>query len=152
MKHVIPSVTAYAFLFILLSSCNQGKSDSRRAAMFTLLEKGTTKIDFINTLNHDEEFNTYTYRNFYNGAGVGLGDFNNDGLTDIYFCSNQAGNRLYLNKGAFIFEDITHSAGVSCSGSWSTGCHGLPASKVSNIYLAHQSRNPSRSSSPVLII
>jgi len=89
--------------------------------LFTLLDEKLTHIDFINRVEYTEEFNTYTYRNFYNGAGVGLGDFNNDGLQDIYFCGNQVGNKLYLNKGDFVFEDITEKAGVECSGSWSTG-------------------------------
>jgi len=89
--------------------------------LFTLLRKQQTNIDFINRVEYTEEFNTYTYRNFYNGAGVGLGDLNNDGLPDIYFCSNQTGNRLYLNKGNFVFEDITETAEVACMGSWSTG-------------------------------
>ena len=89
--------------------------------LFTLLDAKQTRIDFINKVEYTEEYNTYTYRNFYNGAGVGLGDFNNDGLLDIYFCANQAGNRLYINKGNFVFEDATENAGVACSGSWSTG-------------------------------
>ena len=82
--------------------------------LFTLLDAKHTHIDFINKVEYTEEFNTYTYRNFYNGAGVGLGDFNNDGLPDIYFCGNQAGNKLYMNKGNFVFEDITEKAGVAC--------------------------------------
>ncbi len=89
--------------------------------LFTLLDAKQTNIDFINRVEYTEEFNTYTYRNFYNGAGVGMGDFNNDGLQDIYFCGNQEDNKLYLNKGNFVFGDITESAGVACSGSWSTG-------------------------------
>ena len=89
--------------------------------MFSLLDKKHTHIDFENKLEYTEEYNTYTYRNFYNGAGVGLGDFNNDGLPDIYFCGNQVGNKLYINKGNFVFEDVTERAGVACKGSWSTG-------------------------------
>jgi enediyne biosynthesis protein E4 len=110
-----------SFILILACSCNSRQKDNASGPLFTLLDKSRTNIDFINKVEYTEEFNTYTYRNFYNGAGVGLGDFNNDGLPDIYFCSNQSGNRLYINKGNFEFEDVTERAGVSCSGSWSTG-------------------------------
>ncbi|CAN5188741.1 VCBS repeat-containing protein [soil metagenome] len=89
--------------------------------LFTLLPPSHTGIDFINELNYTEEFNVYTYRNFYNGGGVGLGDFNNDGLIDIFFCGNLKPNRLYINKGNFQFEDITETAGVASAGVWSTG-------------------------------
>ncbi len=107
-----------ALIIILTWSC---KHDHSEGSLFTLLDGKQTHIGFINQIEYTEEFNTYTYRNFYNGAGVGIGDFNNDGLQDIYFCSNQAGNKLYLNRGNFEFEDITEKAGVSCKGAWSTG-------------------------------
>ncbi|NSW93334.1 MAG: VCBS repeat-containing protein [Bacteroidales bacterium] len=106
---------------VFLCHCISKNPTSGKKQLFTLLDQNHTKIDFINNVVYTEEFNTYTYRNFYNGAGVGIGDFNNDGLPDIYFCANQEGNRLYLNKGNFVFEDITEKAGVSCLKSWSTG-------------------------------
>ena len=106
---------------VLVNSCDSGRSDLSSIPLFTILDAKHTHIDFINNVEYTEEYNTYTYRNFYNGAGVGLGDFNNDGFQDIYFCSNQTGNKLYLNRGNFAFEDITEKSGVACSGSWSTG-------------------------------
>ena len=87
---------------------------------FTLL-KNNTGINFENTLSFSESLNPYTYRNFYNGGGVAIGDINNDGLDDIYLTGNMVDNKLYLNKGNFNFEDITLKAGVSCPNVWSTG-------------------------------
>ena len=114
----------YAFLMVFMaSSCGEqaAKAPVPKDALFTELSSKETGIEFLNQLQHTEEFNAYTYRNFYNGAGVGIGDINNDGLPDIYFCGNQADNKLYLNKGNFQFEDITEKAGVACKGVWSSG-------------------------------
>jgi len=77
--------------------------------------------------------------NIYNGGGVGVGDFNNDGLQDLYFTGNRVSNRLYLNKGNFKFEDITDQAGVGGMGRWGRGVSiidinndGLPDIYISN--------------------
>jgi hypothetical protein len=78
-------------------------------------------VVFENSLKITEEINPYTYRNFFNGAGVAIGDVNNDGLEDIYFAGNQVSNKLYLNEGNLKFKDITTTAGVACEGAWSTG-------------------------------
>ena len=102
----------------LIHACNPETGTDTR---FSLLDEKHTGIHFRNDVEYSEEFNTYTYRNFYNGAGVGLGDFNQDGLTDIYFCGNIADNKLYINRGNFQFEDVTQKAGVACEGVWSTG-------------------------------
>ena len=103
----------------LILSC----SDNRTAkdALFIERDIESCGIDFINNLEYTEEMNVYTFRNFYNGAGVGLGDFNNDGFVDIFFSGNQVDNRLYLNLGSFQFKDITSQAGVASSNVWSTG-------------------------------
>ncbi len=89
--------------------------------LFTLMPGDSTGITFSNDLQHTEEFNMYTYRNFYNGGGVGVGDINNDNLPDLFFCGNMVDNKLYLNKGDFKFEDITEMAGVASKNIWSTG-------------------------------
>lgn len=108
-------------LLIVIPSCKSPDSVRTEKPLFSLLDSKQTHIDFINKVDYTEEYNTYTYRNFYNGAGVGIGDFNNDGLPDLYFCGNLKDNKLYINKGNFVFEDVTQKAGVACTGSWSTG-------------------------------
>ncbi|MEK7258136.1 MAG: VCBS repeat-containing protein, partial [Bacteroidota bacterium] len=80
-----------------------------------------TGLDFINEVQDGEEFNVLTYRNFYNGGGVAIGDVNNDGLADVYLTSNQKPNKLYLNRGNWKFEDITEAAGVAGTKGWKTG-------------------------------
>jgi hypothetical protein len=115
------SIGAMLLMSLLLYSCKKGPSDAIQAPLFSLLGEETTRIAFLNQVEYTEEYNTYTYRNFYNGAGAGLGDFNNDGLTDIYFCGNIVDNKLYINKGNFVFEDVTERAGVACPDVWSTG-------------------------------
>ena len=106
----------YLLILIFCTGCQTEKSKR-----FELTHLSATGIAFENTLTYTEEFNPYTYRNFYNGAGVALGDINNDGLLDIYFTGNIVDNKLFLNKGNWQFEDITATAGVACKDVWSTG-------------------------------
>ncbi|MBS1507109.1 MAG: CRTAC1 family protein [Bacteroidetes bacterium] len=113
--------TRIYFFLIALWSCDSCSEPETRNKQFSFLKEESTGIDFNNKLDYTEDFNMYTYRNFYNGAGVGIGDFNNDGLVDLYLCANMLSNKLYLNKGNFKFEDVTERSGVSASGSWSTG-------------------------------
>lgn len=114
------TVFALSLLFFLLAACEQ-RMNEKSETLFTLIEPAYSGVDFINQLSYSDEFNIYTYRNYYNGGGVALGDINNDGLLDIYLTGNQVPNRLYLNKGNFQFEDITEKAGVAGTQTWSTG-------------------------------
>ena len=107
-------------IILLFSSCTKDKSENKNG-LFTKLEPSQTGIDFVNDVKNGEEMNIFKYRNFYNGGGVSIGDINNDGLSDVYFTSNQGKNKLYLNKGNFKFEDISKKAGVEGTKSWSTG-------------------------------
>jgi hypothetical protein len=90
-------------------------------SLMTTPEHNPTGMDFENTLVYTEKLNPYTYRNFYNGGGVGIADFNSDGLQDVFLTGNLVDNRLYLNQGGFNFLDVTEKAGVGCPDSWSTG-------------------------------
>lgn len=110
-------LTSIFLLTLFLSAC---QSDKENLPLFVLKEI-QTGINFENKLTYTEEFNPYTYRNFFNGGGVALGDINNDGLLDIYFTGNMVDNKLYLNKGNWKFEDITDKAKVACKNVWSTG-------------------------------
>ena len=111
--------------FFWVLGCKNKSSDEAggpaTAQMFHLLKSNETGIDFANEVVDGEDFNILTYRNFYNGGGVAIGDINNDSLPDLYFTANQKKNKLYLNKGNFHFEDITEKAGVGGTMAWSTG-------------------------------
>lgn len=103
-----------------LYSCSSPE-DLSSSSQFRMLQPSETGINFSNDLTFDKDFNIYTYRNYYNGGGVALGDVNNDGLIDVYLTANMLPNKLYLNKGDFRFEDITEKAGVAGTKAWSTG-------------------------------
>jgi hypothetical protein len=100
-----------------LHSCAYQDPDT----LFRELSPRQTGIHFANTLTETEDFNIIEYLYFYNGAGVAIGDINNDGLPDIFFTANQLPNKLYLNKGNLQFEDITEKAGILSDNNWKTG-------------------------------
>lgn len=102
-----------------LSACENNQPAG--TPLFELVSPSQTDIRFSNELTEDEGFNLIEYLYFYNGGGVAVGDVNNDGLPDIYLSGNQGGNKLYLNKGNWKFEDITDKAGVAALGAWKTG-------------------------------
>ena len=112
MKKIKNHITL-VIIFLLFNSCDDSKLFS--------LESDSSGVIFENKLEYTEEFNPYTYRNFYNGGGVALGDINKDGLIDIYLTGNIVENKMFLNKGNFQFEDITEVSGLACTNVWSTG-------------------------------
>ncbi|MCR9290380.1 MAG: VCBS repeat-containing protein [Bacteroidetes bacterium] len=123
MKIPIFSLLLFCFL-----SCSISEKDSFETTnlsedtpYFTLLNPSETGIHFNNKLEDEAEVNYMTHDGTYQGAGVGVGDINNDGLPDIYFSGNKVPDKLYLNKGNMQFEDITESAGLGEKRGWSTG-------------------------------
>ena len=120
----LPKIFSLALLILTTNACQQNKTapnDIQTDTLFKLHTAAETHIDFINKLDYNDSINCYTYRSFYNGGGVGVGDVNNDGLPDIFFCGNRQPSRLYINKGNFVFEDVTEKAGLLRMGVWATG-------------------------------
>lgn len=115
MKHQ-PAIACLLLALVSLLSCNQ-KQES--PTLFQLMKN--TGIDFTNEVEDTRDFNIFSYRNFYNGGGVAIGDINNDGWSDVFFTSNTGANKLYLNKGNWQFEDISARAGFTDKKKWSTG-------------------------------
>ncbi|UOE52357.1 VCBS repeat-containing protein [Mucilaginibacter sp. SMC90] len=116
----------YTFQYFFILFCIGGalfscKPKRLGEGTFKLLKASETGVTFVNKNIVSDSVNILDYLYFYNGAGVAAADFNNDGLPDLYFVSNQGPNKLYLNKGGMKFEDITDKAGVAGAGSWKTG-------------------------------
>ena len=103
------------WFFFLLASCNQ------KSTLFKKVSPSHSGIHFDNKIVENDSINPADLVNVYNGGGVGIGDFNNDGLPDIFFSGNLVACKLYLNKGDFKFDDITEAAGVGNMGRWARG-------------------------------
>jgi enediyne biosynthesis protein E4 len=100
-----------------LGGCRAAEKDG---PLFARLSPSETGITFANTITTSDSVNVQTDVYVYNGAGVAVGDIDNDGLPDIFLSGNMVSSRLYLNKGQMRFEDITARAGVSTN-RWATG-------------------------------
>ncbi|MEM6380061.1 MAG: CRTAC1 family protein, partial [Bacteroidota bacterium] len=89
--------------------------------LFTLKQPNETGVDFNNQVQDKKEHNIQIYSNYYGGGGVGIGDFNRDGLPDLFFAGNLVPDELYLNKGNLQFTKSTEAAGIEDNGGWSSG-------------------------------
>ena len=118
LRYLKPIVFTLILLFQnAISTWAQKSSDP----LFTLLSPTQTGIYFNNFLTESDTINILNQANIYNGGGIGVGDFNKDGLMDLYFAGNMVGNKMYLNKSDLQFTDITAKAGVDGAGRWCTG-------------------------------
>lgn len=121
MNFMPPSLAraASAAAFLVACACPTGCS-RREHPVFELLDPGQSGVRFANTITTSDSLNVLTDPYVYNGAGVAVGDIDNDGLPDLFFTGNMVSSRLYHNKGHFQFEDITERAGVKTN-RWATG-------------------------------
>lgn len=125
MKWVLRNIRAILALIIVTgtSSCEN------KSSLFTNIPSSKSGIHFNNRILETDSVNVLDFENVYNGGGVGVGDFNNDGLPDLYFSGNLVPNKLYLNKGDFAFQDVTEAAGVNGAGKW---CRGVSVIDINN--------------------
>ncbi|MFT5884431.1 MAG: hypothetical protein ACI9IP_000886 [Arcticibacterium sp.] len=114
LKVNLPIVLLFIYT-ICLSGCNSTPT------LFEQLSPNHTGVTFSNRINTNDTLNIITTEYVYNGGGVGIADFNNDGLQDIFFSGNQVGNELYINKGEFKFENISKSANINVPNRWCSG-------------------------------
>ena len=115
ISYLISGFSLLIFVMVC-SSCSNSKESH-----FELLTAEKTGLDFENTLEQTTDFSFFDYMYFFNGGGVAAGDFNKDGLVDLFFTSNMGKNKLFLNQGDFKFQDVTQEAGIEGEGYWSTG-------------------------------
>lgn len=107
-------------LFTILGISKPGQTQS----LFSLLSPKDTKVNFINKIEENDSLHIFRYEYLYNGNGIGIGDFNNDGAPDLFVSGNTVANKLYLNKsaaGKITFEDISKKAKIEGNGTWATG-------------------------------
>ena len=116
-------------VYILVSILIFSISSCTKKELFKAVSSEHSGIHFNNRIIENDSINVLDQENIYNGAGVGIGDFNNDGLQDIYFAGNMVSNKLYINKGDFKFNDITEKAGVGGMGRW---CKGVTVVDINN--------------------
>ncbi len=112
------NIWKYGLLLFFIPFLGCESSDD---SLFELMPGNKTGVKFNNGITPTKEFNILTYEYLYNGGGVGTGDFNKDGLQDIFFAGNMVKNKLYLNQGDLRFRDISKEAGIEAPNRWCTG-------------------------------
>jgi hypothetical protein len=121
---------ALTVLSLALAGCTRGDGAGELRAgelpphdghLFTRLPSAYTGLRFVNRIEETRDLNVFTYRNYYNGGGVAAGDLSGDGRPDLVLTANVDGPRVYLNRGAFRFRDVTSESRLEGKGFWATG-------------------------------
>jgi len=142
MKNIIISA-----LFISLISCG-------KEYRFVLHPSSSSGVEFNNQVIESDSLNILSYEYMYNGGGVAIGDFNNDGKEDLYFTGNIVDNALYLNQGKFQFKDVSIASNTSCSGSWCMGASTIDINQDGwmDIYISVTGKTESNNLKNILLI
>ena len=124
------------------SGTSTGAVPAADGHLFTMLPSSYTGVTFENRVTDTPDLNVFTYRNFYNGGGVAIGDLTGDGLPELVMTSNQGGPHLYLNEGKFHFRDITEASGIQHDRPWTTGVTlaDVNGDGLLDIYICHAGR------------
>lgn len=129
-------LTCIGVMLLIFSSLFTSCDNETKNKRFAYVKSSHSNLDFINRIIENDSINPGDCLNCFNGGGIGIGDFNRDGLSDIVFTGNQVSSALYLNKGDLIFEDITEAAGFKTD-RWITGVSivDINADGLDDIYL-----------------
>ena len=106
---------------ILLVLTSFFQSCEKKEFLFERIEANHSNVHFSNILETSSKLHILNYLYYYNGGGVAAGDYNGDGLIDLYFTSNEGSDHLYLNKSTFKFQEISNESGINNSDGWTTG-------------------------------
>jgi hypothetical protein len=141
----------YAYLFVAFSflvfSC-------KNATTFELLSGDDTGIHFSNKIVENDSLTILKYEYLYNGSGVGMGDFNNDGLLDLFFSGSQANAALYLNKGEMKFEELGKASGLDTKDRWCSGVSivDINGDGLLDVYVSATMKNAERDRQNMLFV
>ena len=149
VRFLLPLVLLVGVLFFgCKKTVEQKQQDEteKPSPVFQSVSSEDSGIDFKNQIQEDVNSlaNLFNYDYFYNGAGVGIADLNNDGLPDIFFCGNQVDNKLYINQGNLTFSDISPAADINAGKVWSNGVTfvDINADGWLDIYVSQGGPNP----------
>ena len=110
-----------SLLIIVFTACQEQEKKDGHEGLFTEVSSDRSQLSFINQIHESDTLNYLNFPYIYMGGGVAVGDFNQDGLSDIYLTGDMTPNKLYLNQGNLVFKDISEMAGVSGDERWYTG-------------------------------
>jgi enediyne biosynthesis protein E4 len=133
----------FIVIICLFLVCASFRNEAQKnPALFTLMKPGATGLKFTNNIREDDSLHVLLYEYLYNGHGIGIGDFNNDGLQDIFISGNSTPSKLFLNQGELTFEDVAKAASVRGNGTWSTGVSvaDVNGDGLLDIYVCHSGK------------